>query len=161
MTVNEIGYGITSTYVENTLIIINKSQLVKDHLHIRGEYELLSTPDEDPIGSPPHTWRILALNMYDRVNVEDHLHIRGEYHELGYSYSTYQGSPPHTWRILRFSIYSHRLNRITSTYVENTLLLQIRIIRNQDHLHIRGEYLLPGYHNVKPKGSPPHTWRIQ
>ena len=120
MTVNEIGYGITSTYVENTLIIINKSQLVKDHLHIRGEYELLSTPDEDPIGSPPHTWRIL-----------------------------------------RFSIYSHRLNRITSTYVENTLLLQIRIIRNQDHLHIRGEYLLPGYHNVKPKGSPPHTWRIQ
>ena len=29
-----------------------------------------------------------------------------------------------------------------------------------DHLHIRGEYILPWLHIEARLGSPPHTWRI-
>ena len=132
----------------------------QDHLHIRGEYELLSTPDEDPIGSPPHTWRILALNMYDRVNVEDHLHIRGEYGRNSFDSKHDLGSPPHTWRILESGRSSNLKFRITSTYVENTINALVTEKISWDHLHIRGEYLTSGYFMNLLRGSPPHTWRI-
>ena len=33
-----VNYWITSTYVENTLDLVQYSSCLKDHLHIRGEY---------------------------------------------------------------------------------------------------------------------------
>ena len=52
------------------------------------------------------------------------------------------------------------LNRITSTYVENTLSVIGITIGHEDHLHIRGEYELLTVLTVLRSGSPPHTWRI-
>ena len=53
--------GITSTYVENTLTSTLLFLATKDHLHIRGEYSSEDETDLHLTGSPPHTWRILAL----------------------------------------------------------------------------------------------------
>ena len=50
--------------------------------------------------------------------------------------------------------------RITSTYVENTCHALIACYQNQDHLHIRGEYLQMSDDEYDDLGSPPHTWRI-
>ena len=133
-----------------------------------------------PLGSPPHTWRILHLTWikHKRNGItstyventqsvsptcnfnEDHLHIRGEYVASSHLLRCPGGSPPHTWRIHYIS-YRHSIHtRITSTYVENTLghLLMPRQV--QDHLHIRGEYLLMILRLMCQIGSPPHTWRI-
>ena len=91
--------GITSTYVENTPQLIGVKWKGEDHLHIRGEYQLLLLKMVLAIGSPPHTWRILAssapLDSHDGItstyventvknvlghkSLEDHLPIRGEY----------------------------------------------------------------------------------
>ena len=90
---------ITSTYVENTISCRQVSFKIEDHLHIRGEYIRNTNEPHHVDGSPPHTWRILAVvpntkgaygitstyveNTWLRVaNVHydrDHLHIRGEY----------------------------------------------------------------------------------
>ena len=35
---DEQSMGITSTYVENTLLVTPTTATTKDHLHIRGEY---------------------------------------------------------------------------------------------------------------------------
>ena len=50
--------GITSTHVENTLSSFELGRSSKDHLHTRGEYNLLIFVGGRTIGSPPHTWRI-------------------------------------------------------------------------------------------------------
>ena len=50
------------------------------------------------------------------------------------------GSPPHTWRIQS----------------EEARVKQL----NEDHLHIRGEYIANQVTDYGTKGSPPHTWRI-
>ena len=70
------------------------------------------------------------------------------------------GSPPHTWRILSLSINCLVFMRITSTYVENTPINLIDRHHLQDHLHIRGEYIVSGRIFFCLIGSPPHTWRI-
>ena len=133
------------------------------------------------LGSPPHTWRIpvpflwgvtaaritstyventLYLNIFFR-SIKDHLHIRGEYSDTVPAVFFGTGSPPHTWRILHLQLKSRKEVRITSTYVENTLLVSLFQFLFQDHLHIRGEYICwCASRNVK-MGSPPHTWRIQ
>ena len=49
--------GITSTYVEKTHSKLALSSRLQDHLHIRGENELLVDYLIDYSGSPPHTWR--------------------------------------------------------------------------------------------------------
>ena len=132
------------------------------------------------IGSPPHTWRILTCHQNDRQNYRitstyventlsgsssgvgswDHLHIRGEY--LGYDCDRIEGtgSPPHTWRILIRINARCSSNGITSTYVENTQRRTTSVNYLEDHLHIRGEYVV-SLSEFKPAlGSPPHTWRI-
>ena len=53
------------------------------------------------------------------------------------------------------------LNRITSTYVENTVHEAKPISDVEDHLHIRGEYTINNIYSTRVLGSPPHTWRIQ
>ena len=112
------------------------------------------------MGSPPHTWRIrqftgfkntmqgitstyventpFAMSAY--VSFKDHLHIRGEYLSDLFATLPSIGSPPHTWRILALSCKPINQIRITSTYVENTVLLSWALTGMRDHLHIRGEY---------------------
>ncbi|MBI1703956.1 hypothetical protein HYQ49_2563 [Lactobacillus crispatus] len=152
----------------------------QDHLHIRGEYTYQQSGEAHFEGSPPHTWRIPWLENLGNQQVritstyventagcqslltfhEDHLHIRGEYTLQCFRKMLGKGSPPHTWRIQIHIVTVVSLVGITSTYVENTIVLQQLNYWLQDHLHIRGEYLI-GYANAKPTlGSPPHTWRI-
>ena len=70
------------------------------------------------------------------------------------------GSPPHTWRI-QFDSKQDAIDcRITSTYVENTLIRSILNRILEDHLHIRGEYIRIWVITSRIRGSPPHTWRI-
>ena len=60
--IGEINKGITgritSTYVENTKHTVYVNKTWKDHLHIRGEYNLINFTIKQRKGSPPHTWRI-------------------------------------------------------------------------------------------------------
>ena len=154
------GIRITSTCVENTFLLCLNMTPAKDHLHIRGEYSMHNMHLLLNLGSPPHTWRILAgpdgLSDNGRITstyVEnthksndcfgtgwDHLHIRGEYTNQSMNSRSASGSPPHTWRI-HFPCYGiDRFSGITSTYVENTDCLARYNTQHQDHLHIRGEY---------------------
>ena len=71
------------------------------------------------------------------------------------------GSPPHTWRIHQFVIDHNGAVRITSTYVENTRNAKEAKLLDEDHLHIRGEYLVLPAGVLVGVGSPPHTWRIR
>ena len=131
-------------------------------------------------GSPPHTWRIQLCKMLrigclgitstyvenTKSSVEycwwnkDHLHIRGEYSERTLTSYGILGSPPHTWRIPKIIFNGREYTRITSTYVENTRTNSVQVIRKEDHLHIRGEYMLQAQTTAAGWGSPPHTWRI-
>ena len=151
---------ITSTYVENTLRKAASYEVAKDHLHIRGEYDILSKIFHLKLGSPPHTWRIhdpiIAANPFlgitstyventftikqRKFHFADHLHIRGEYHLSLCKRISRQGSPPHTWRIPAEYWLDENLTRITSTYVENTRWCRSINRKCEDHLHIRGEY---------------------
>ena len=110
-------------------------------------------------GSPPHTWRKLALtgalvfcNRITSTYVEktpappaeyhqyqDHLHIRGENVSVNWI--------------------ENIIIRITSTYVEKTSGALAYTALIQDHLHIRGENRLLSIALIPPSGSPPHTWR--
>ncbi|CBL50670.1 putative protein without homology [Lactobacillus crispatus ST1] len=47
--------------MENTLYQPNLTFEHWDHLHIRGEYRMLSQKPRRTVGSPPHTWRIQML----------------------------------------------------------------------------------------------------
>ena len=71
------------------------------------------------------------------------------------------GSPPHTWRILNEDATFPVNIRITSTYVENTVITIDSQAEDEDHLHIRGEYTTNQIFKLVCAGSPPHTWRIQ
>ena len=101
-----------------------------------------------------------SLNVLCKLEIWDHLHIRGEYSSSALSCFSLIGSPPHTWRIQVDVVRLNLMNRITSTYVENTNTTSIQPIGNQDHLHIRGEYLMLRGMPMVRLGSPPHTWRI-
>ena len=121
----------------------------------------METTATAPIGSPPHTWRILQKDLPWLL----HLRITSTYVEntafLAQLSSNPKGSPPHTWRILHFHVKLADNGRITSTYVENTLSNVEKLQLTMDHLHIRGEYT-PASVNTSPlPGSPPHTWRIR
>ena len=72
-------FGIISTYVENTTVGERLLMLKRDHLHLRGEYSLISTPILAPPGSSPLTWRILHYRKSLNRQLWDHLHLRGEY----------------------------------------------------------------------------------
>ena len=155
--------GITSTCVENTVDTGYLSHSLQDHLHMCGEYIQTVSPPMHLIGSPPHTWRIrsrlfigYSFNRITSTYVEntatlffmekyseDHLHIRGEYRQSSAKSNYYLGSPPHTWRIPPGHVVMISEFRITSTYVENTLFKICISASKQDHLHIRGEYLVP------------------
>ena len=136
-----MSIGITSTYMENTTVQQDTTAVCQDHLHIRGEYDTDTDKERVYLGSPPHTWRIpitfLLLikslritSTYVENTIEptqcmfqiwDHLHIRGEYGIIKNPHTGTMGSPPHTWRILITIRSNKTADRITSTYVENTL----------------------------------------
>ena len=69
------------------------------------------------------------------------------------------GSPPHTWRKHKEYFEIAKQRRITSTYVEKTIEEMNEFIKNEDHLHIRGENASKLIIRVAGSGSPPHTWR--
>ena len=100
----------------------------------------------------------LPVNFFVKI-FEDHLHIRGEHSLVDVIEVTKLGSPPHTWRTLKFPFSSRSFLRITSTYVENTTPEQVEQYKKEDHLHIRGEHLVPNMTYYPRMGSPPHTWR--
>ena len=117
----------------------------KDHLHIRGEHIEAYSLDSLKLGSPPHTWRTrnskeewgygtgitstYVENTLCRSIVSqffmDHLHIRGEHGRSTPSVNKLTGSPPHTWRTLIVRDSSTAKHGITSTYVENTIVLKL------------------------------------
>ena len=152
--------GITSTYVENTHNQYLLQALVKDHLHIRGEYNDAPGDNYREGGSPPHTWRIPQFLCGGQLVRQDHLHIRGEYNDRNLIEKSEMGSPPHTWRILSDASAKFLIRRITSTYVENTETIAMTCFNCRDHLHIRGEYQQSLGWFCSNMGSPPHTWRI-
>ena len=172
--------GITSTYVENTAPIDRLTDNQQDHLHIRGEYLFENSFQSRTVGSPPHTWRIQLFMILTKkvlritstyventifiygINLKnwDHLHIRGEYRKFETKMQWNMGSPPHTWRILPLTVLELDTCRITSTYVENTVISTQSLCTSKDHLHIRGEYKVQALSTALMIGSPPHTWRI-
>ena len=134
--------------------------VVKDHLHIRGEY--LST-----YNARIQTLRIISTYVENTLLVlvlarqlQDHLHIRGEYQLTKLHQALPIGSSPHTWRIRMFGNLGLTVIRIISTYVENTHRYSEYKELKQDHLHIRGEYDTSFILNLAYIGSSPHTWRI-
>ena len=73
---------ITSTHVENTVKNVLGHKSLEDHLHTRGEYHTSIKAKMALVGSPPHTWRILAmvycLNEVSRItstHVENTFHL--------------------------------------------------------------------------------------
>ena len=146
--------------MENTFRFEYWQYELQDHLHIRGEYFLNMLNQLSVVGSPPHTWRILIVIGKLRPLLRDHLHIRGEYIDAFETQYTQTGSPPHTWRIHKVRFVVTKTDRITSTYVENTVSLRELSPFLKDHLHIRGEYGIYWELMQHEKGSPPHTWRI-
>ena len=94
-------------------------------------------------GSPPHTWGILIRDSVDKTKTritptymgntrvisvliggdEDHPHIHGEYAMIRKFIDHYKGSPPHTWGIRgEMGLYLPP-QRITPTYMGNTMAL--------------------------------------
>ena len=92
--------------------------------------------------------------------IRDHLHTRGEYLLVLLSNHLYLGSPPHSWRILQPLSISSKIDRITSTLVENTFSFAEHNLLGEDHLHTRGEYSHLQLRQLNQSGSPPHSWRI-
>ena len=129
--------------MENTVAGTKKEVVEKDHLHIRGEHTRIDRGNNKKLGSPPHTWRtiisyLFSLQVYRitstyventhcSLNIVpcgwDHLHIRGEHLVVNVICARLMGSPPHTWRTPVFSTFPDTLRGITSTYVENTKLV--------------------------------------
>ena len=115
--------------------------ILRDHLHLRGEYSSGAGVQAVDLGSSPLTWRIQIIRMLNdhkkriistyventclqkRCNRKlwDHLHLRGEYPQPLISREHSSGSSPLTWRI-RWKVWEQeKLSRIISTYVENTI----------------------------------------
>ena len=101
-----------------------------------------------------------CCNPHPDLDLKDHLHIRGEYLAPLARLPFSNGSPPHTWRIPSEYETERKDFGITSTYVENTLLVFLFPWCSRDHLHIRGEYSNSNLILSLTLGSPPHTWRI-
>ena len=111
---------IISTYVENTFTNSRSNLWSKDHLHIRGEYNLLPKIQIIQLGSSPHTWRILRTNL-SKPQKSRIISTYVENTVLTLRKWVWQiGSSPHTWRIHYFDNGSQFAYRIISTYVENT-----------------------------------------
>ena len=133
-------FRITSTCVENTMLMALLNGKHQDHLHMCGEYLISKLYISITQGSPPHVWRIHQHQTQHSYTTVDHLHMCGEYITGLNNQLNDLGSPPHVWRIhcprAVFTIFGG----ITSTCVENTVLLKSPPCKRQDHLHIRGEY---------------------
>ena len=154
------GIRITSTCVENTILIKSPRLITEDHLHMCGEYSLTGVIILSSTGSPPHVWRIqeqmsiycsnigITSTCVENTNsgkikthqFKDHLHMCGEYLMTCKKRLLIWGSPPHVWRIRISTNSIDQITGITSTCVENTTLsFSLFILK---------------------VGSPPHVWRI-
>ena len=105
------------------------------------------------VGNTPPSSRLQPRPM-------DHPHLRGEYAlKLRYA-GAHIGSPPPTWGIPCYRRRFLLSSRITPTYVGNTSARMPTSLKQKDHPHLRGEYLLKVKRLKPPKGSPPPTWGI-
>ena len=146
--------------MENTATAKGKDEIVKDHLHLRGEYKLCKLLKSVRSGSSPLTWRIQLcvyfVPVFTRIistyventsyvnlsnlSIKDHLHLRGEYLDTLRVPRSILGSSPLTWRIQELGFALILNDRIISTYVENTSTPFSIVAASKDHLHLRGEY---------------------
>ncbi len=129
----------------NTAERIENMTFNEDHPHIHGEYDWLTTLNNNSAGSPPHTWGIpgqigaglrhgritptymgnTLLTIVLSTVFQDHPHIHGEYFPCHFKRTSDVGSPPHTWGI---------------TYMGNTSTNYAITQPSKDHPHIHGEY---------------------
>ena len=91
---------------------------------------------------------------------EDHPHIHGEYQIGRRFFHIQKGSPPHTWGILEAYQTNRPIDRITPTYMGNTIIQRQDGTEYEDHPHIHGEYARSLSITIGCSGSPPHTWGI-
>ncbi len=133
--------GITPTYMGNTFRDLYQRSNKQDHPHIHGEYLVQTVHALPLLGSPPHTWgiryemilspagtRITPTYMGNTTDrscgspaIQDHPHIHGEYVGSIVSKMAIVGSPPHTWGIPDFGFDDVIPDRITPTYMGNTV----------------------------------------
>ena len=128
------------------------------------------------VGSPPHTWgtpnaatRAMGAKgitptyvgntyLYTPLRAErrDHPHIRGEHIFAALNIWKRIGSPPHTWGTLALPPMRPHYQRITPTYVGNTVETALYIETHEDHPHIRGEHTkqIPSYRTFKFRNGP-------
>ena len=66
-----------------------------------------------------------------------------------------------TWGILDSCANQSNWQWITPTYMGNTRTATSIGIKDKDHPHIHGEYMLSYAYSKPGTGSPPHTWGIQ
>ena len=134
------GYGITPTYVGNTLKARPFYAFFWDHPHLRGEYRTSGAGSSISLGSPPLTWGIRVITSTRRYwlritptyvgntsgvqegtdNLWDHPHLRGEYQKGEKNNGRLQGSPPLAWGIRLVINLGMTVFRITPTCVGNT-----------------------------------------
>ena len=136
--------GITPTCVGNTTTQSLDLATIRDHPHLRGEYEREATWRSPQGGSPPLAWGIqrpeTALSCDVRItptcvgntgqaphrerHKRDHPHLRGEYTLSKHTCWTPRGSPPLAWGILQKTLAINPKHGITPTCVGNTLNFQ-------------------------------------
>ena len=151
---------------------------------MRGEYGPPALAKMATAGSPPHAWGIRNNATGDRAlkritptcvgntpdgnptgrYPQDHPHMRGEYY-FGETYmAPDEGSPPHAWGIRLGLDRSAMSKRITPTCVGNTHKTDKGQPTNQDHPHMRGEYVEDVLHPFDAVGITPtcvgNTWLV-
>ena len=151
------------------------------HPHIRGAYFAIASFCSLVIGSSPHTWGILALDVIQQGQGRFiptyvghtslctpatsagsvHPHIRGAYHVDLWLQKDSFGSSPHTWGIPIGEGFSQGIQRFIPTYVGHTHGMQCPTSPGTVHPHIRGAYERIRTKSSVSNGSSPHTWGIR
>ena len=145
--------------MEITISFFISTNVIWDHLHIRGDHKCHVVNHIGDVGSSPHTWRshLLKASTYNSPGIistyveittgvhtvisinRDHLHIRGDHLNNHLSDLNKWGSSPHTWRSPLSEQDIKSAIGIISTYVEITTSI------DDDSALLTG--------------SSPHTWR--
>ncbi len=130
----------TSTHVEKTLNTKEVYSLYRKHLHARGEDDADLRMENEPVETPPRTWRRQFPSAPNRNGVRNtsthvektsapsaisrchrkHLHARGEDALMRLTTLSASETPPRTWRRPRTCRAPFPSGRNTSTHVEKT-----------------------------------------
>ena len=130
------------------------------HPHIRGAYQPHTRRVQRVVGSSPHTWGILNVDVFSRKprrfiptyvghtfpqrlssrGRAVHPHIRGAYPWVDADDAQLRGSSPHTWGIRPQQQGGGCCWRFIPTYVGHTGAQQKASDKSPVHPHIRGAY---------------------